>query len=161
MEDNQSNRILYVDFLKAVGLTGIIIAHVGSPNLLLMLRSFDVPLMVLLSALLAERSYKKYTDAPIRKYFLSRIKRLVIPTWIFLCIYFTVSLVIVHRVREIQYYIASFALTRYGIAYVWIILIYVYVAMLVPLFNKMPLSRKNILIVVFVYLLYELLYLNK
>ena len=57
-----SSRIAYIDFLKFVGLTGIIIAHVGSPDWMMMARSFDVPLMVILSSILGVNSYKKYCE---------------------------------------------------------------------------------------------------
>ena len=57
-----NNRIEYIDFLKFIGLTGIIIAHVGSPNWIMMLRSFDVPLMVIISSFLASYSIKKYKN---------------------------------------------------------------------------------------------------
>lgn len=35
-------RISYIDFLKFVGLTGIIIAHINPPSWTILLRSFDV-----------------------------------------------------------------------------------------------------------------------
>lgn len=60
--------------------------------------------------------------------------------------------------ESIKKYIASFALTRYGIGYVWIMLIYLYSAMLIPLFAKLKNSRKGILIVCVSYLIYEIAY---
>lgn len=51
---NRQTRMGYIDFLKFIGLTGIIIAHVGSPDWLMMLRNFDVPFMVILSSILGE-----------------------------------------------------------------------------------------------------------
>lgn len=56
-------RISYIDFLKFIGLTGIIIAHVGSPSWAMMLRSFDVPFMVVLSSILGEKSFHKYENS--------------------------------------------------------------------------------------------------
>ena len=60
MKNLFERRIGYVDFLKFIGLTGIILAHVGSPSWLMMLRSFDVPLMVILSSMLGKKSFEKY-----------------------------------------------------------------------------------------------------
>lgn len=89
---DKQERINYIDFLKFFGLTLIIIAHVGSPDWLLMLRNFDVPLMVMLSSILGERSYRKYESEGtilVKDYYISRIKRLVIPAWMFLSVYFS------------------------------------------------------------------------
>ena len=154
-------RIGYIDFLKFIGLTGIIIAHVGSPSWAMMLRSFDVPLMVVLSSILGEKSFHKYENSGIfsaRHYFVSRIKRLVIPTWILLIIYFGISFLRGESFRGVKYYIASFCMTRYGIGYVWIILIYLYSALLIPIFSKIKLSMKGIIGVTAIYILYEAAY---
>lgn len=158
-----TDRIHYIDFLKFIGLTGIIIAHVGSPSWALMMRGFDVPFMVILSAILAERSYRKFEKDSLSAidYSFSRIKRLVLPTWIFLIVYFVLLFIVEGELRGAGYYIASFCLTRYGIGYVWIILIYLYSALLIPLFSKLKLSIKGLIAVIVVYSLYEIAYYFK
>lgn len=156
-----ADRLNYIDFLKVLGLTGIIVAHVGSPSWVMMLRSFDVPLMVILSAILGEKSYRKYEDISItsaKQYFSSRVKRLVIPTWIFLTLYFLLFDVFSGHFHKMGYYIASYCLTRYGIGYVWIILIYLYSAMLIPLFSKWQLSKRGLILIAALYLSYETAY---
>lgn len=157
--DNQT-RINYLDFLKFIGLTAILSAHVGSPDPIMMLGSFDVPIMVIVSSILGERSYRKYEGKGIGSaadYFISRIKRLVVPTWIFLTLYFGVFFLMGQK-QDMKYYIYSYCLTRYGIGYVWIILIFLYSALLIPLFGKIKFSVKSILLVVTIYCLYELIY---
>ena len=156
--ENKKQRIGYIDFLKFIGLTGIILAHVSPPTWLLALRSFDVPFMVILSAILGEKSYSKVTSKQLSlaQYYTNRFKRLVFPTWIFLLFYFAFLFVISGNLFELDYYVASFALTRYGIGYVWVILVYLYSALLIPLFNKIKLSKWGILCVFTVYILYEL-----
>ena len=52
-------RIEYVDFFKVLALFCIFLAHVGPPEWVIALRCFDVPLMVILSAMLGERSYAR------------------------------------------------------------------------------------------------------
>ena len=153
-------RIKYIDFLKFIGLTGIIIAHVGSPNWLMMLRSFDVPLMVIISSLLASYSIKKYKNdkKSILHYYTSRFKRLVIPTWIFLIFYFSLRILLKKEIMNIKYYLATFLLTRYGFAYVWIILIYLYSAFLIPIYRKINFKTKNIILITLIYIIYEVLY---
>lgn len=49
----KKRRLYYLDFLKTVGLFCIIIAHVNPPNCIIAVRSFDVPLMVIISSFLA------------------------------------------------------------------------------------------------------------
>lgn len=154
-------RIEYIDFLKFIGLTGIIIAHVGSPNWLMMLRSFDVPLMVIISSLLASYSIKKYNFdfKSIISYYISRFKRLVFPTWIFLIIYFLLKFIIFKELnKDINFYLKTFLLTRYGLGYVWIILIYLYSAFLIPIYKFIGFKKKSKIIVLSIYFLYELLY---
>ena len=151
----EKKRLNYIDFLKFIGLTGIILAHVGSPNYVIMIRNFDVPLMVLLSSMLAAKSIKKYNSNIA--YWISRIKRLVIPTWIFLVIYFIIKAIITNKTTSIEYDLVSFILTKYGIGYIWIILIYLYSALLIPLFKKIKFSTKNNIIILLIYLLYEIL----
>lgn len=162
-EPHSTGRISYIDFLKFIGLTGIIIAHVDPPHWIFMLRNFDVPLMVILSSILASRSFAKYSKskASAVNYYISRVKRLVIPTWIFLLFYFLYIFIVTGQRASINYYIDSFLLTRYGIGYVWIILIYLYSAMLIPAFVRLKLSLKGFIIVCATYILYEIAYFYK
>ena len=159
----QNKRIHYMDFLKFICLMCIILAHVGPPVWIMMLRSFDVPFMVIISSILANKSFSKYEKNNSSKflYFFSRAKRLVIPTWIFLIIYFILLFIYTGKAETIQYYFASFCLTRYGIGYVWIILIYLYCAALIPLFAKLRLSTKGICIIFLSYIIYEVAYYYK
>lgn len=115
------------------------------------------------SSILASRSSAKYSvnKTPVIDYYISRVKRLVIPTWIFLLFYFLYSFIVTGQIASIKYYIDSFLLTRYGIGYVWIILIYLYSAMLIPVFAKLKLSSKGFIIVCAAYILYEIAYYYK
>lgn len=67
------NRIDYIDFLKVIGLSCIIIAHVTPNGYVMSIRQFDVILMVLFAAILAQLSYEKHVKnhiAPYRYYIL-------------------------------------------------------------------------------------------
>ena len=147
-----------MDFLKSIGLICVIIAHVNPPPFIMMLRGFDVPLMIILSALLAERSYNKrlVAGSSIKTYYVSRFMRLVTPTWIFLALFFVAYAIMSGKFESIEYYLYSFGLTRYGIGYVWIILIYLYCAILVPLFDKISFTPLNSIIIIICYILYEI-----
>ena len=152
-------RKAYIDFLKVIGLSGIILAHVDSPDVIMMARSFDVPFMVFLSAILAADGLppSKLTLRDSCKYILKRVKRLVIPTWIFLTFFFLVK-AICGEVNKLSYYIYSFLLTRYGIGYVWIVLIYVYCALLTPAIHHLGHGKKVWIGIACVYFFYELCY---
>lgn len=52
MESKSGKRIGYLDFLKVIALVGIVIAHISPPKSILMLRKFDVILMMIISAFL-------------------------------------------------------------------------------------------------------------
>ena len=151
----------HIDLLKFLGITGIIIAHISAPRWLMFLRSFDVPLMVFISAYLANGSYEKQRKKGkgAAAYYLSRFKRLVLPVWGFLIFYFFLQFVKDgFHLMGFRYYLDSFLLTRYGIAYVWIMLIYLYSALLVPVFDKAGISIKTSLIMLIIYAVYELCY---
>lgn len=74
-----------IDMLRFVGLSMIILAHMGAPPWLWQLRNFDVPLMVLASGMSFGLSYNGESYA---SYVWKRIKRLVFPVWLFLTAYF-------------------------------------------------------------------------
>lgn len=157
--EDSKNRMEYIDFLKFIGLTCIIIAHVNPPEWLFFLRNFDVPLMVVVSAILGQKSFQKQKrkNSHYIEFYMNRIKRLVFPTWIFLTIYFLI-LLFVGNVYSREYYVYSFLLTRYGIGYVWIILIYVYSALWVPLCDKIAVYKYSKVIIAVIYFVYELIY---
>ncbi|MBQ6478074.1 MAG: acyltransferase [Erysipelotrichaceae bacterium] len=153
----KKERKYYVDFLKTIGLLLIILAHVEPPWLLKFIRCFDVPFMVILSGILAGHSQTEINQ--FFSYFLKRFKRLVLPTWIWLILYF---LIFAYKkmVYSLEYYINSFLLTRYGVGCVWVILIYLYCACMVPFLKE--LYKKNVktawIIVLLIYVLFEFAY---
>ncbi len=126
-------RNLAIDNLKCIGLLCIILAHVQSPTVLAQLRNFDVPLMIICSALLFFRKPYTLSLGTYVSYFTKRIKRLVLPTWLFLTIYFGLAALSGHPVK------ASTMLSSYilywGIGYVWIIRIFLLAALLLPILD--------------------------
>lgn len=56
------NRLIFIDYLKLLGLMCIILAHVCTNPIIMQLRSFDVPLMVMISGFLAIGSYKRSVE---------------------------------------------------------------------------------------------------
>ncbi len=131
-----------VDILRFIGLAMIILAHVSPPPLLFQLRNFDVPLMVLLSAISYGLSYKATETYPM--YFWKRIKRLVFPVWLFLTFYFIFLMVVdpAHKDLNPERMITSYTLTG-GIGYVWIIRVFLLVALTSPLIHILHKAVKS------------------
>ena len=153
----------YVDFLKAIGILLVILAHVNPPTTIMFIRCFDVPLLVLLSGILANDSLDRlyaYKDNDARfflKYYYKRFNRLVIPTWIMLVFIFSIQ-AIFGKVYPPKYYLFSFSLTRNGIGCVWIVLIFLYCAILAPFIKKCLSFRYYWFVLALVYCLYEIAY---
>ena len=123
-----------VDLLRFAGLAMIILAHAGPPPLLFQFRNFDVPLMVMVAGISFHLSYR---GEAYGTYLWKRINRLVFPVWIFLSIYF----VLLYGCGFPTVFpgwgkvITSYLLLS-GIGYVWIIRVFLLVALVSPLLSK-------------------------
>lgn len=121
-------RDVSIDVLRWLALTGIILVHIGPSPFWNQLRSFDVPMMVFLSSVCfhVSRDYKSYC--------VRRFERLVVPVWIFLTVYFAVKYIFWGIVPSAMSVIKDYTLmTRW---YVWIIRIFLFMALLAPFINK-------------------------
>lgn len=119
-----------IDLLRFIGLAMIILAHVDPPSILFQLRNFDVPLMVLVSGMSFGFGYR---NEPYFQYLWKRIKRLVFPVWIFLTAYFSAILVFSPSVETLNFdtlFNSYFFID--GIGYVWIIRVFLLVALVSP-----------------------------
>lgn len=123
-------RDVKIDFLRFVGLSMIILAHVGPSGILFQARNFDVPLMVLVSGLSYFVSYKR---SGYLEYISGRFKRLVIPVWVFLTGYFSFVYFFNFPIElpSFQVVLSSYLLLN-GIGYVWIIRVFLLVAIVSP-----------------------------
>jgi fucose 4-O-acetylase-like acetyltransferase len=130
-----------IDFLRFIGLAMIILAHVEPTALVFQLRNFDVPLMVLLSGMSFSLAIKK---EPFTKYVWKRIKRLVFPVWIFLTLYFLINYVTDMSLGSFSYkeIVTSYLLIS-GIGYVWIIRVFLMMALLSPFINSINEKIRN------------------
>lgn len=134
----------YIDLLRFVGLSLIILAHVTPPYVLGQLRSFDVPLMLFVSGLAASgKEIPKYWD-----YVWKRTKRLIVPVWLFLAVYltifyFTQSLFLPEKYLTGRMIWRSFLLLDESIGYVWIIRVFILVMLVTPLWVKLDSRLKN------------------
>lgn len=151
-------RDIFIDCIRALGLILIILAHIPNiPILVKSIRRFDVCLMVIISGYLY--SQIENSDTKIFEYLYKRIKRLVFPTWIFLIIFF---ILIIPSIKFLGKYpfnkkiiLESFILWR-GIGYIWIIRIYLFVALFGPYFYRKMNKNKILMNLIKIYLFYEL-----
>ena len=123
------------DILRGIGILLIVLAHVGSPEVLHQMRCFDVPLLIFISGLVIKLgSYKEETYI---HYVKRRITRIVIPVWAFLVIYF-IALFLLLQLGFIttfptwDYIFKSFLFIG-GISYVWIFRIFLLLTLMTPL----------------------------
>ena len=121
-----------IDLLRFIGLSLVILAHVSPPPILLNIRCFDVPLMVFVSGMTC---YGRSADFSF-SYLTRRFTRLVFPVWIFLTLYFAMILGLetigIDSGLTLKHIVGSYLLWD-GIGYVWIIRVFLLMALITPL----------------------------
>ena len=158
---------IYIDYLKVIGLLCIILAHICKDPIVMQLRSFDVPLMVIVSGFLALDSFKRSKKGNnfLLRYYWKRFSRLVLPTWIFLSFYFILVFCFyntgfINFNYDYSTILDSFLLIN-GIGYVWIIRVYLICALLTPIIyyihNTVKSKWHKLVLVLILYILYEFL----
>lgn len=121
-----------LDVLRFIGLSLIILAHVNPPESILDLVSCNVPLMLFVSGIIyADKNVKMSWD-----FIWHRTKRLVVPVYLFLIVYFAIALSLQHILNfdlgiRAEHIIGSFLLMD-GIGFVWIIRVFLLVALITP-----------------------------
>ena len=150
------NRKYYVDVLKFIGICCLFFAHVNGPEFLENIRGFDVPMMVILSGFLAVSSFAKVSN-PL-SYIWKRIKRLVIPTWMFLIIFYLCMMVSGQSVKHLDV-LKSYLFQRdCGLAGgVWIIWVYLLCAVMGPILKKGMDHKWFLPVAIGVFIAYEIL----
>lgn len=157
-----------IDFLRFLGLSLIILAHVQAPFFITQIRCFDVPLMLFISGLTFSG---KHIDS-FGKYVLKRFARLLIPVWLFLTLYLGVFYVFQSYLFPKPYLTPrmiarSFLLLDESIGYVWIIRVFLIIALLSPMLvvvsnmlkNRLSVLAYVVFMVLFVHVIY--LWTNK
>ena len=139
-----------IDLLRFIGLSLVILAHVSPPPILLNIRCFDVPLMVLVSGMTC---YGRSADFSF-SYLVRRFTRLVFPVWIFLTLYFAMILglevVGIDSGLTLKHVVGSYLLWE-GIGYVWIIRVFLMMALITPLLISLNNAIKRTVVFVSVF----------
>lgn len=151
-----------IDSIRSLGLFCVILAHVNPPFAIFQWRNFDVPLMVFLSGyLFGNRQVAIQGISGFMDYLWKRFVRLVIPVWVFILIYLVIQYFFPSYFRIYLWnapskIASSFMLMEDGIGYVWIIRVFLYIAVLGPIFKRFITTKGQLLAF---YLAYELLLL--
>src|ERR1051325_6067857 len=126
------SRDLRVDILKTLALFCIFVAHAEAPEPVFGIRNFDVVLLVLVSGILLGRKKASDSGNPAG-YWRHRLGRLLIPTWIYLALIFAVqSAKAMIKGRELPGFSALWHSFLLDVEYVWIIRVFVLVALAAP-----------------------------
>lgn len=162
LTSSQKSRDLRFDYLKVIGLFCIVLAHTEPGEVIDQIRNFDVPLMVMVSGALFSYSSQR-NPSNFKKYIIQRFWRLMAPVWCFFTFYFSFAYVdswmrnqdYPYNWREI---LGTFS-TIDGIGYVWVIRVFLIIAVLSPwLLTVSPSilkTRKRVLGAIALFLLYE------
>lgn len=127
---DSERRHFVFDLLRLVGLFSIVLAHVDPPDVLWAIRSFDVPLMVLVSGAVFQIGFARRT-IELGTYFRKRAFRLLAPVYAFLTFYFIVSAFVLPGRFHGRMIWRTFLLLD-GIGYVWIIRVFLFAALAAP-----------------------------
>ena len=130
-----------IDNLRCIGTLLVILAHMSLPQIILNLRTFDVILLVMVSYI-TFRFKSSSNDIPYSKYILKRIKRLVVPAYVMLSIFFILSELLSFFIQhthafDIKTIISSFLFLESGIPYIWIVRIFVVIAFFAPIISSL------------------------
>ena len=134
-----------IDFIRALCTLTVILAHVGSPEQINHIRTFDVVALVMISGMSMSFYGGKYLP-----YLWKRIKKLLVPTYIVITFIFLLSFAACKVLHISQLYpvdrmIKSYLLLNEGsMGYVWIVRIFLYFAVLEPVIKKAAGKIKSI-----------------
>ena len=132
----------YIDFLRFIGLSLIILAHVHAPNIIHQIRCFDVPLMLFVSGLAYSN---KDVKASWKKFFFPRIKKLLIPVYLFVLVDLA-AFYLTDRDINTESTIRTLFLCEDGaVGYIWIFRVFILIMLITPLLCKInrTLSHKQ------------------
>lgn len=152
-----NKRCFEIDLLRSIGIIGIFISHAQAPNWAISLRSFDVPLMVFISAICYKEKIGKNM---LIQYVRDRFIRLVFPVWIFVICYYILNHGLIPFIGKSDFGTLIDTLLLLTPSYVWIIRVFFSMALLVPflyLFVKRNKDTINCLVIVLACLVNEFL----
>lgn len=142
IQDTSLKRNHIIDLMRFCGVIMVILAHTNPHPILMQIRTFDVPLLVVVSALSynsTQSSKKNYLT-----YMLHRTRRLLIPVLTFFIGYFLIlTMIDPHNPHlELNTMMGTFFLLE-GIGYVWIIRVFLLIALISPILYRFHSQERN------------------
>lgn len=137
----ETKRDARLDFMRALGTLTTIVPHVLSPDLLVQIRTFDVIMLVMISGMSFTLQNQSGKTQNYLYYLKRRIVKLLKPTFILIIVVVTsMNFGSVLMSKEMSYgvedVIKSILLFEEGIGYVWIIKVYIAMAVIAPIAMK-------------------------
>lgn len=136
-----------IDVLRMLAITGIVIVHINPSIFWQQIRSYDVPLMVILSGI----CFGLPTTIKKSDYYRKRFIRMIIPSWLFLSMYFSVNFLMGNDVEFKRVLMCYTFMTPW---YFWIVRILFVTAVAAPFLAAISrrLSTSNIVVLIVVLL---------
>lgn len=131
-------RDVRIDALRFIGTVLVIFAHVGAPEWIQNIRTFDVVMLVLISGMSINKSRN---TGNYSVYLYGRLKKMILPLYTVLTIIFLINFIfstlfgISSAGIDLNVALRSYLLLD-GIGYVWIVRVFLCVALVAPLFPK-------------------------
>lgn len=144
----EKKRDTRIDILRFVAIVGIIVAHTHPPGWLFELRNFDVTLIVMMMGASFYISNENKDKVEYIPYAIKRFKRLIVPTWMFLTIFFILFFVLSFILKDSYYFGLNYVIKSYatlgGIGFVWIMRVFFIVALASPILLSISNKTQNI-----------------
>lgn len=159
---NKSLRNYRIDYIRVIGTFLVILAHVSIPQWLDEIRTFDVISLVYISGI--SMLYSREED--YGKYIKKRFKKLVLPVYFIISLIFIIAFFYCSFLRGGNQlfswtYICRSYLFCGGMGYIWIVKVYMMIAIFMPILKKITLKIKSekmfLTYIIIVYLVYVIL----
>jgi len=148
-----------IDNLRFIGTILIILAHLNIPDYLMIFRSFDVILLVMISGF----TYANNKRRSYLAYVWYRIKKILIPTYILVFLIFTsyfFSEIFLKLPFPFSFkFIVNTILLQDGLGYIWISKVYILISLISPVLDYISSNIKSNLLFLLTLCLFFLFYL--
>lgn len=119
------------DIIRTFGLAGIILAHSDPPEFVFQARNINVPMLMLVAGAVFQLGFARKRPG-YWGYLAKRVPRLLVPTYTFFAFYFVIGEWLAPQRFQPDAVVRTLLLMD-GVGYVWVIRVYLLVALLAPL----------------------------
>lgn len=123
----------------------VILAHCSPSESVFQFRQFDVTMLVFISGMSFSYSKTAIDKSNYLHYIFKRFKRLVLPVWIFLVVYFVLFGIILQKPFSLGTIMSSFCLVN-GIGFIWIFRVLFSMSLINPLLQSISDHYSNLVL---------------